>query len=160
VSTVLLADVLAVHEVLSAAGIGHWVGGGWGVDALVGRQTRPHRDLDLAVDAERLEEAVRLLSGLGYASETDWLPVRLELVADGGRWVDLHPVVFEASGQGRQAGLDGTHFDYPPEDLVSGRIGDHPLACLSVRRQLAFHSGYDPRPVDVADLALLEQLTG
>jgi lincosamide nucleotidyltransferase A/C/D/E len=112
------------------------------------------------VDAGRLDEAVRLLRGLGYTPETDWLPVRLELTAEGGRWVDLHPVAFDATGHGRQAGLDGSHFDYPAEDLGTGSIGAHPLPCLSVRRQLAFHAGYDPRPVDVADLALLERLAG
>jgi hypothetical protein len=46
------SDVLAVRDVLSRAGCRTWVGGGWGVDALAGRQTRPHRDLDLAVDAD------------------------------------------------------------------------------------------------------------
>jgi lincosamide nucleotidyltransferase A/C/D/E len=36
---------------LTEAGCSVWVAGGWGVDALVGRQTRLHRDLDLALDA-------------------------------------------------------------------------------------------------------------
>jgi lincosamide nucleotidyltransferase A/C/D/E len=157
---VLLEDVLAVHGVLRAAGVAHWIGGGWGVDALVGAQTRPHRDLDLALDAARLGEAVRLLGELGYAPETDWRPVRLELAAAGERWVDLHPVVFDGSGDGRQAGPEGSHFDYPAVDLVTGSVEGHRLPCLSVRRQLVFHSGYDPRAVDLADLALLEGLTG
>lgn len=159
VDGMLLTEVLAVHDVLRAAPIGHWLGGGWGVDALVGRQTRPHRDLDLAIDAVRLDEVVLLLSSLGYAPETDWLPVRLELVADGERWVDLHPVTFDGSGHGRQAGPDGSHFDYPADDLVTRSLGPHPVPCLSRRRQLVFHTGYDPRPVDLADLALLERLT-
>jgi lincosamide nucleotidyltransferase A/C/D/E len=40
-------DVLAVLAVLREAGAEVWVGGGWGIDALVGEQTRDHRDLDL-----------------------------------------------------------------------------------------------------------------
>jgi hypothetical protein len=40
------ADVIQVLEALDGAGVRHWVGGGWGVAALAGRQTRPHRDLD------------------------------------------------------------------------------------------------------------------
>ena len=154
----LLVDLLAVTEALRRAGIPHWVAGGWGVDALVGRQTRAHRDLDLAVDAERLDEAVALLRPLGYRPETDWLPVRLELVADGERWVDLHPVVFDAHGDGHQAGLNGTCFDYPAADLVLGRIDGRPLPCLSAARQRVFHSGYPPRAVDIHDLALLAGL--
>ena len=47
-----LADVVEILSDLRAAGCRVWVAGGWGVDALVGRQTRPHRDLDLAVDDE------------------------------------------------------------------------------------------------------------
>jgi lincosamide nucleotidyltransferase A/C/D/E len=160
VTTVQLSDVLSVSSRLTAAGIRHWVGGGWGVDALVGRPTRPHRDLDLAVDAERFDESVRLLAGLGYRPETDWLPIRLELAGDGERWVDLHPVAFDADGDGRQAGPDGSHFAYPAADLVAGAVAGHPLPCLSARLQRVFHSGYPPRAVDEADLALLADLPG
>jgi len=42
--------VIAEHvlEILTALhGTDVWIGGGWGVDALVGEQTRPHGDLDL-----------------------------------------------------------------------------------------------------------------
>ncbi len=154
----LLTDVLAVTGALGDAGVRFWLGGGWGVDALVGRQTRPHRDLDLAVDATDLDQAVALLDGLGYQPETDWLPVRLELAAPGERWVDLHPVVFDVRGEGRQAGLDGTTFAYPAADLVTGRLDGHPLPCLSAGRQRVFHTGYLPRPQDLHDLALLAGL--
>jgi hypothetical protein len=41
------ADVIAVLDALDEAAVRHWVGGGWGVAALAGRQTRSHRDLDL-----------------------------------------------------------------------------------------------------------------
>jgi lincosamide nucleotidyltransferase A/C/D/E len=156
---VLLTDVLAVTGALEAVGVRHWLGGGWGVDALVGRVTRAHRDLDLAVPAEDLERAVTTLGSLGYRPETDWRPVRLELAAPGERWVDLHPVVFDAGGDGRQAGLDGTTFAYPAADLVSGTLDGHVLPCLSVARQHAFHTGYPPRPEDLHDLALLDGLT-
>ena len=157
-NTVLLVDLLAVTTALHGADIAHWVAGGWGVDALVGRQTRPHRDLDLAIDADHLDQAVALLRPLGYRPETDWLPVRLELAADGERWVDLHPVAFDAQGDGRQAGLDGTCFAYPATELVVGSIKGHLLPCLSAARQHVFHSGYPLRDVDVRDLALLAGL--
>ena len=76
-------DVTEVLDRLDRAGVRHWVGGGWGVAALAGRQTREHRDLDLAIDAEDLDTCLRVLSQLGYAAETDWLPVRIELRAPG-----------------------------------------------------------------------------
>ena len=135
---------------------GAWVAGGWGVDALVGEQTREHRDLDLAIDGET--DALAALAGLGYAIETDWRPARVELAASGERWVDLHPVTFTADGHGRQADLDGGHFDYPPECFVTGRIGGRAVPCLSVEQQRRFHTGYEPRDVDRHDLALLDRL--
>lgn len=159
-AAVLLTEVLDATGALAGAGVRHWLGGGWGVDALVGRQTRPHRDLDLAVDAEQLHGAVEVLGGLGYRTETDWLPVRLELAAPGRRWVDLHPVVFDAHGDGLQPGLDGASFAYPAADLVAGRVEGHRLPCLSAARQRAFHTGYPPRPQDRHDLALLDTLEG
>jgi lincosamide nucleotidyltransferase A/C/D/E len=55
-------------------------GGGSGVAALAGRQTREHRDLDLAVDAGDLDTACRVLGQVGYTANTDWLPARI-----GGR---------------------------------------------------------------------------
>ena len=127
----LLEDVLAVTAALSGAGVGHWLAGGWGVDALVGRQTRPHRDLDLALDAAALDAALHGLAGLGYRPETDWLPSGSSWPLPAPRWVDLHPVVFGPDGHGRQAGLDGTHFDYPAADLVTGVLAGQPLPCLS-----------------------------
>jgi hypothetical protein len=64
-------DVIQVLDALDAAGVRHWVGGGWGVAALAGRQTRAHRDLDLNVDAEDLDRGLAALGQLGYVPETD-----------------------------------------------------------------------------------------
>lgn len=153
-------DVVVVLDGLNGAGVRHWVAGGWGVAALAGRQTREHRDLDLAVDAEDLERRWRVLSGLGYAAETDWRPVRMEWRASGARWVDVHPVHFDASGHGRQPDLDGGHFDYPPAAFTTGSIEGRPVPCLSAEQQRQFRIGYGHRPQDIHDLAQLDALDG
>ena len=44
-------DALALYTMLVARGVASWVMGGWGVDALLGRATRPHHDLDVLVHA-------------------------------------------------------------------------------------------------------------
>src|SRR6266700_6998743 len=41
------ADVLEIVDLLERVGVEPWVNSGWGVDALLGEQTRPHEDLDL-----------------------------------------------------------------------------------------------------------------
>ncbi|SBT50020.1 GNAT family N-acetyltransferase [Micromonospora auratinigra] len=151
------AEVHAVLDTLAAAGCPAWISGGWGVDALVGTQTRPHRDLDLAVAAEHESAALDALGRLGYVVETDWRPVRVELVADRGR-VDLHPLTFDETGDGHQAGLDGSTFRWPRDCFTTGTIAGRPVGCISVDQQLLFHAGYEPREVDRADLAALHRL--
>ncbi len=158
VTGVRWADASDVLDDCSSAGLGHWVAGGWGVDALVGRQTREHRDLDLLVEAGSLSRCLALLQARGYVVETDWLPVRVELGRAGTGWVDLHPVTFDERGHGVQAGPDETTYDYPASCFVVGRIGERAVPCLSAERQLQAHRGYPPRDVDLADLALLEAL--
>ena len=115
----------------------YWVAG-WGVAALAGVQTRTHRDLDLAVDAATLPACLQALELLGYAQETDWLPVRVEYAAPGELWVDVHPVTFDDAGHGRQHDLDGGHFDYPPEGFGLGSIENRVIPCLSAARQRVF----------------------
>ena len=153
-----LAEVHRVLDALDDAGCRAWIAGGWGVDALAGRQTRPHRDLDLLVEAALLDDALAALAGLGYRVETDWLPIRVEVAAPGRRWVDLHPVVFDGDGHGVQAGPDGTTFEYPAACLVTGSLDGRPVECLSVDRQIEAHTGFEPREADRADLALLHRL--
>ena len=155
-----LVEVRAVLASLRQAGCRFWVAGGWGVDALVGRKTRPHRDLDLAVDAEHEVAALGALGRLGYTVETDWRPVRVELVASGRGWVDLHPVAFDRSGHGRQADLSGGSFHYPPEAFTGGMIGTDVVPCISREQQVGFHRGYEPRAVDLHDLRLLDEAAG
>ena len=47
-------------------GIRYWLDGGWGVDALVGRQTREHRDVDIDFDAACTEKLRQKLEEKGY----------------------------------------------------------------------------------------------
>jgi lincosamide nucleotidyltransferase A/C/D/E len=152
-------DVIQVLDALDAAGVRHWVGGGWGVAALAGRQTRQHRDLDLNIDAADLGSCLTALAGLGYVAETDWLPSRIEVRASGHRWVDVHPVAFGEDGSGRQADLDGGFFEYPPDAFGRGLIAGRSVGCLSARQQRRFHDlGYEHRPQDIHDLAQLDAL--
>jgi lincosamide nucleotidyltransferase A/C/D/E len=152
-------EVHTVLDALAAAGCNAWISGGWGVDALVGHQTRPHRDLDLAIAAEHEAAALQALGRLGYVIETDWRPVRVEVVAEGRGRVDLHPLKFDGAGHGHQAGLDGGSFRWPKECFTTGTIADRPVNCISVEQQLLFHSGYEPRDIDRADLTSLHRLT-
>ncbi len=151
--------VLDVLDALGSAGLDVWVDGGWGVDALVGEQTRPHEDLDLVVarsDLPRAEAALRPLGFAHAAGEEPGLPARLVLRAPDGRQVDLHPVVFDEEGHGRQDLGDGTSGVYPAAGLAGrGRIAGRAVPCLTPELQLRFHLGYEPGPTERHDVALL-----
>ena len=72
-------DVSAVLERLAQAEISVWLDGGWGIDALVGEQTRAHDDLDLVVprgDTNRAQEALRPLGYRPALDERPGLPAR------------------------------------------------------------------------------------
>lgn len=153
------ADVLRVLDAIDAVEVRVWVEGGWGVDALVRRQTRDHDDLDLAVDTARdgLERALQALASLGYARGVDDLPIRLVVDAADARSADLHPIRFQPDGSALQAGHDRDYL-YPADCFTLGRIGDRDVQCLSAAIQREFHAGYASRPVDLHDLALLADL--
>lgn len=54
-------DVTTLYTLLENSGIKIWIDGGWSVDALLGKQTRPHKDVDIAIqwkDVIRLREVL------------------------------------------------------------------------------------------------------
>lgn len=154
-----VADILSVLDDFESASIDYWVAGGFGVAVLVGRVTREHRDLDLLVRDVDMGRSLDLLGARGYAAETDWLPVRIELGLPNVGWVDLHPLVFDNDGSARQAAFDGEPFYYGPEVFTFGTVDGRRIPCISERRQREFHSGYDFRPQDMYDLASLDALS-
>ncbi len=59
-------DVIDFYTTLENLGIEMWVDGGWGVDALLGEQTRPHKDLDIAIQQKDVSKLRELLEVRGY----------------------------------------------------------------------------------------------
>lgn len=149
------SDVLDVVEVLQRLHCRFWLEGGWGVDALLGRQTRAHRDVDIDFDAVFEERVLTALRVMGYSIETDWRPNRVELVTSYGKRVDLHPLVIDDNGQARQAALDGGWHEFQRDWFTTGTIDGQPVPCVSVEAQRAFHTGYELRPMDILDMAEL-----
>jgi lincosamide nucleotidyltransferase A/C/D/E len=153
-------DVVDVARTLQAKGVPFWIGGGWGVDALVGRQTRDHRDLDIAIPGELDGVAIDALGSLGYTLAVDERPVRFVLRAADARSIDLHPVAFSAAGHGVQQGFDGVVFHYPADGFTVGRVARVDVPCLTLDQQIAFHLGYEPQDHDRHDMAILADHVG
>ena len=55
-------DIIDLYNKLENLNIKIWVDGGWGVDALLGKQTRIHKDLDIAIQQKDIP-AFRKLFG-------------------------------------------------------------------------------------------------
>ena len=87
-----LWKILDLFEELSVT---CWLDGGWGVDALYGKQTRDHRDIDINFDAAKAQDVLTALQDLGYVLDTDWLPVRAEFSHPEMGFLDIHPFVIE-----------------------------------------------------------------
>lgn len=56
-----------VNELLRNAPFRWWLAGGWAIDLFLGRQTRPHSDVDLAVLRADQERVVEFLDGWEFS---------------------------------------------------------------------------------------------
>ena len=147
-------------DALDLAGVRAGVTGGWGIDALLRRQTREHGDVDLGVPSDSIDAAIEALRRLGYMIAADERPARIVLESDDGK-VDLHPIVMLPSGAGVQTGFDGQTFEYPPGSLeAEGEIGGRIVRCGTPELQVTFHRGYEPREHDRRDMAALAHAFG
>ena len=123
--------MLRVMDVLRSGGVRVAIGGGWGIDALLGEQTRAHRDLDLSFDADHERRVITSLRQAGFSLHEDQRPVRFVIQDAAGREIDLHPVVFDATGAGVQAGFEGM-LRYRADGLPPGTSMDR--RCCASRR--------------------------
>ncbi len=151
------SDVRQLLDVL--AGLRLWLDGGWGVDALLGKPTREHSDLDAAIDRTDLDEAARRLRELGFEHAPDiepGEPARYVMRDTRGRQVDFHVLVFDADRDGWQTLADGQRIRYSAADLdARGEIAGRTVACISPALQLRHHTGYEPNERDRVDIARL-----
>jgi lincosamide nucleotidyltransferase A/C/D/E len=149
--------VVALLDALEDCGVAVWLDGGWGVDALLGEQTRPHDDLDVIValhDVPRLQET---LQRLGYSLVRGRPPMSFEMTEGEGRQVDVHPVVFNDKGDGVYQ-MEDRQWAYPAEGFDGlGRVLGRRVCCLTPEVQVLCHAGYELDADDVRDLRALRE---
>jgi lincosamide nucleotidyltransferase A/C/D/E len=152
--------VIELLQALQASGIDSWVDGGWGVDALLGRQTRPHEDLDLVIALDHVPRIREVLGARGFTLAEDQLPIRFVLSHPQLGHMDFHTVTFDDSGGGLQPQPNGKVFRYPLEGFVRGRIAGQPVRCISAEVQVLCHLGYEPKEKDIRDVLSLHHALG
>ena len=149
-------DVVAIVDRLEGAGLSVWVDGGWGVDALVGRQTRPHDDLDLVSLLDEVPALERELAALGYERAGGGPPMSFESVDANGRQVDTHPFTPDENGDGVYLQRDGNKWLYPARGFKGrGVVAGRRVRCMTAEVQVICHAGYELDEDDIHDLRLL-----
>ena len=151
-------DVTEILEKLELEGIDVWLNGGWGVDALLGHQTREHQDLDITIASSDGPAYTELMSVAGFEvarvdNEFNWVMVDAK-----GRRVDVHLVDFSAEtldDQGKAMyGPQGLPFEVGSLD-GHGTIDGRSVRCETPESQVRGHAGYDLDEEDYRDVAAL-----
>lgn len=167
-----VADVLELRSLLLGRRVQWCIVGGWGVDALLGEQTRPHKDLDVLVRLDRLRTALDVLQAQGFEHAYAWeenLPLDgpgdttgldsafvMNDVAD--REVDIH--VYAEDRSHIRPLWDTDHVLSPSDLAANGVIGRETVACLTAQKQLEFHHGYELPETHRQDIEPLRRLVG
>jgi lincosamide nucleotidyltransferase A/C/D/E len=134
-----------------------WLDGGWGVDALLGEQTRLHSDLDIIIATENLIALEKLLSVCSY--KRDATQEGLVFISETGLWLDVHSIRFDDRGYGLFELPDGRVWPFPPSAFNSkGIVGDKEVSCLSPEAQVQCHAqGYQATAKDIQDMEALQR---
>jgi lincosamide nucleotidyltransferase A/C/D/E len=157
-----LADVLDILAMADSVGARLWVDGGWGVDALLGSQSREHGDLDVAIEDRYLSVFLEVLQRNRFIrlGERDAAVWNFLLAHRNGAVVDLHVVVFDADGNGVLGQPDEGHA-YPAASLTGrGQIGGRVVDCIAAEWAIRFRDAYSGDSDDRADVQALCQRFG
>jgi lincosamide nucleotidyltransferase A/C/D/E len=156
------ATVLRVLELLDSASIEVWLDGGWGVDALLGEQTRSHSDLDVISSARDVARICEALAPAGFSAKPGGTPSNFVLADPLGREVDVHAIEFDDHGYGIFPLPDGRKWPFPPAAFAGrGRVGGRETRCLSAEAQVQCHGqGYEPSEKDLRDMESLQARFG
>jgi lincosamide nucleotidyltransferase A/C/D/E len=150
-------DVIGFVKLINENGIDVYIDGGWGVDALLGKQTRTHSDLDIAVQHKDVPQIRALLEARNYKDipRDDTRDCNFVLGDDKGHLIDFHSYTFDSSGN-ITFGIE-----YPYDSIKgTGSINGFPVKCISPEWMVKFHSGYKLDENDYHDVKSLCQQFG
>ena len=151
------ADVLSLYNALANLGVEIWIDGGWGVDALLEKQTRTHKDLDIVIQQQDVTKLRALLESQGYQEIKLEIarPHNFVLADDHGHEIDVHVIVLDEVGNGIYGPAENGEM-YPVDGLAGiGNITGQTVKCISARWTINFHSGYELKEKDYQDVSAL-----
>lgn len=151
------ADVIDIYLALGGQGIDIWIDGGWGVDALLNRQSRSHKDLDIVLEDRHLVRFERFFVSGGYSRSKREIerPFNFVLADRGGREIDVHVISLDENGNGIY-GAPENGLAYPADSLTgTGTISGCAVRCISPQWVVKFHSGYELTEKDYQDVSAI-----
>lgn len=145
--------VLEFVQLLTDHNIEVILDGGWAVDALIGKQTRLHEDLDIAVFHKNVPCIREMLEERGYREipRDDSRECNFVYGNQEGHLIDIHSCTFDDQGNhifGVAYTLDAFS--------GSGEIEGHPVRCIPPEILMEYHTGY---PLDRNDFHDVSQLS-
>lgn len=150
-------DVVDFYRTITQLGVELWIDGGWCVDALLGEQTRPHTDLDIAIQEKDVPVLRHLLQAQGYNEIKlgDARPWNFVLGDENGKEIDVHVILLDEQGDGIY-GPPEKGEKYPAASLIgAGMIAGQTVRCISPEWAVKFHSDYDLKDKDFRDVSAL-----
>lgn len=150
-------DVTDLYNALQNLGVEIWIDGGWGVDALLEKQTRPHQDLDIAIQQKDVARLLKLLDARGYQEIKLEIrrPHNFVLADNHGHEIDIHVIVLDERGNGIYGPAENGEM-YPADALAgTGIIAGQTVRCISPEWTIKFHSGYELKEKDYKDVSAL-----
>ena len=145
-------DVVKIIKLLEQNGFEVYVIGGWGVDALLGEQTRKHEDLDIALPHGFVPKLRELLKSHGYEDvpREDTCACNFVLGDNEGHLLDVHSYIFDENGEN----IFGVAFE--PHHLTgNGAINGYPVKTAPPEVMVKFLTGYDVDEDDYQDTRAL-----
>jgi lincosamide nucleotidyltransferase A/C/D/E len=145
-------DVVSFVQLCEQNDIEVYVDGGWGIDALLGKQTRPHGDLDIALPHKYVTKLRELLEAKGYKDvpRNDSRDYNFVLGDDSDHEIDVHSYTFDEQGNN----IFG--IAYEPQHLTgTGTVNGYPVKCIPADVMIEFHSGYELDENDYHDVKAL-----
>jgi len=156
-------DVVEFYHACESNGVEIWIDGGWAIDAVLGRQTRQHSDLDIAVNETNLAALLALFGEHDFCEKTgpeingDWNRV---FTRQSGAVIDVHIFWVDDDGRG-VLGHDNSDNAYPSGSFDgNGAILGQSVRCVPPSILFEFKTGYESREKDLQDIKALSDAFG
>lgn len=155
--------LLEIRDELAFIGVEIILDGGWGTDALLGEQTRSHKDVDFLINKSDLDKVNDFFASRGYKPSEDEPAKWWHFVLEGpDATVDIHVIDIDESGKGIYGPVE--HNAFFPADALAGvghingmevrcLTAEYRIICLTYDYGIVAKDGYQMNEKDYLDMA-------